>query len=220
MEKVVTWSFSSLKDFIKCPRKYHETKVLRNFTPKDTEAIIYGKEVHTACELYIKDGIELPERFSQFSNMVDALNKIEGTKYTEYELALDTDRKPCGFESANRWVRGIVDLLIIDGDLAYIVDYKTGNDRFADTSQLKLMAIMVFYHFPQIKKVKACLLFLVKNRIIKEAYEREDLEKLWESFEVDLHKLKQAFASDTWNPNPTALCRWCPVESCEYHPDH
>tara|TARA_B100001093_G_scaffold271736_1_gene259706 strand:+ start:9366 stop:10028 length:663 start_codon:yes stop_codon:yes gene_type:complete len=220
MDKLVSWSFSSLKDFTKCPRKYHETKVLRNYKTSETQAIIYGKEVHTACELYIEKGTELPERFSQFDSMMKALNNIDGTKLTEYQFALDKDRKPCGFESKDMWVRGIVDLLIIDGDLAYIVDYKTGNDRFADTDQLKLMAIMAFYHFPKIKNIKACLLFMVKNRIIKETYERKDLEKLWERFEINLYKLRQSFASGTWNPNPTPLCKWCPVESCEYNPEH
>ena len=79
---------------------------------------------------------------------------------------------------------------------------------------------MAFYHFPKIKNIKACLLFMVKNRIIKETYERKDLEKLWERFEINLYKLRQSFASGTWNPNPTPLCKWCPVESCEYNPEH
>ena len=43
-----TWSFSSLKEFQQCPRKYYECRVAKNYTFKETEATIYGKEVHAA----------------------------------------------------------------------------------------------------------------------------------------------------------------------------
>ena len=44
--KPVTWSHSSLKDYEGCPRRYHEVKVLKNYPFTDTQATIYGKELH------------------------------------------------------------------------------------------------------------------------------------------------------------------------------
>ena len=216
----MAWSYSSMKDFSNCPRKFNEIKVKKNYEFQKTEAIIYGEEVHKALELYISEGKEVPERYSQFRKIVETLNGFEGEKHTELKLGLNGNRKPCDFFAKEVWVRGVVDLLIVNGKTAYVIDYKTGNDKYADTAQLKLMAIMAFEHFPQIEKIKAALLFIVKDRVIKERYNRDDLPELWARFEPNLYKLRQAFATDVWNPNPTGLCRFCPVKTCEYNPDH
>ena len=85
---------------------------------------------------------------------MNALNGFEGEKHTELKLGLNGNRKPCDFFAKEVWVRGVVDLLIVNGKTAYVIDYKTGNDKYADTAQLKLMAIMAFEHFPQIEKIK------------------------------------------------------------------
>ena len=47
-----TWSFSSLKDFINCPKQYHEVKVLKRVEKSTTKQMLYGTEVHKACEDY------------------------------------------------------------------------------------------------------------------------------------------------------------------------
>jgi len=49
-----TWSYSSLKQYTNCPKQYHEIRVLKNYTGKENEAMMYGKEVHTALENYVK----------------------------------------------------------------------------------------------------------------------------------------------------------------------
>ena len=51
-----TWSFSSLKEYINCPKKYQEVRILKNYSFIDTPQTIYGKEVHEALELYVRDG--------------------------------------------------------------------------------------------------------------------------------------------------------------------
>ena len=51
-----TWSFSSLKDYVNCPRQYQEIKVLKRFTKFPTEQMIYGTQVHKACEDYVGEG--------------------------------------------------------------------------------------------------------------------------------------------------------------------
>ena len=44
------WSYSSLKQYLNCPKQYQEIRVLKNFTTQDTPQTIYGKEVHKALE--------------------------------------------------------------------------------------------------------------------------------------------------------------------------
>ena len=220
--KQVTWSHSALKDFEGCPRRYHEVKVLNNYPFQETEATYYGKEFHSAAEHYIKDGTPLPSQFEYAKDTLDALLSKPGRKLCEYEMGLTKDLLPCSFHDKNRWVRGIADLLIIDDDnlTARVVDYKTGNNKYPDTDQLKLMSLMVFKHFPHIRKVSSALLFVVKNDMVKASMAVDEVDAGWWEYRERVARLEQCFASGVWNPKSSGLCPWCPVKTCEFNPKH
>ena len=213
----VKWSFSSLKDFINCPKQYHEVKIKQNFVKKVTEQMLYGTEVHKALEDYVRDGTPLAKNYQRFKPMMDVLRATPGQHYPEYKMALCQDRKPTEFDAENYWVRGIVDLLVVDKSQAYIVDYKTGSNKYPDPKQLKLMALMTFAHFPDVDYIKGGLLFVAHNSFVSEEYGRNDIEKLWLVFEPELKRLGYAFVADQWPARPTPLCGWCPVKTCEFY---
>lgn len=217
--KPVTWSHSSLKDYEGCPRRYHEVKVLKNYPFTDTQATIYGKELHEAAELYIRDGDPLPAQFSFIQEALDALLKKPGRKLCEHKMGVRADLSPCGFADKDVWCRGIADLLIIDDDnlTARVVDYKTGNNKYPDREQLKLMALMVFAHFPHIRRVSGALLFVVKNDIAKASFLVGEAEEYWWDYRERVARIEQAHESGVWNPRPTPLCGWCPVMTCEHN---
>ena len=215
--QTIQWSFSGLKDFIGCPKRYQEVKVLKNFEQKFNEAAHYGNKVHEALEKYVKDGTELPLNYQQFKAWADALIQLPGQKLTEHRMALTIDRQPCTWAAKNMWVRGIADLLIIDGEHARVIDYKTGSERYPEPKQLKLMALLVFSHYPEVKKVSGALMFIMKNVIIDEEYTRDMIDELWAAFTPDLERLSQAYENNVWPANPSALCRFCPVNTCQFY---
>jgi RecB family exonuclease len=214
---MIKWSFSGLKDFTTCPRQYNEVKIHKRFTKKVTEQMNYGTVVHKALEDYVRDGIPLAKNYERYRAMVDPLLEIEGTRHPELKMALREDKTPCDFDAPDYWVRGIVDFLVIDGDTAYIVDYKTGSARYPDLKQLKLMALMTFAHHPSVRKIKAGLLFVAHNMFIDESYNKADIDYLWEFFTPSLTRLRIAMDTDTWTANPSPLCGWCPVTTCQYN---
>ena len=59
-------SYSSVKDFEGCPRRFHEVRILKNFKSQNTDATLYGTAVHKALEDYVQDGVAIPAKFSQF----------------------------------------------------------------------------------------------------------------------------------------------------------
>lgn len=221
-ENKVTWSYSALKDYEGCARRYHEVKVLKKFPFQDTIQTRYGKDLHTAAELYVKDGTPLPEQFAFIKSTLDSLMAKPGRKFPEFEMALTKDLNPCAFNSDNRWVRGIADLIIVDDDdfTARVVDYKSGSDRYPDRDQLVLMSLMVFKHFPHIKSVKSALLFVVKGSIVKHEMTIDDADKAWEKYNERVVRLEDSYKFNVWNPTRTGLCGWCPVTDCEHHPRH
>jgi CRISPR/Cas system-associated exonuclease Cas4 (RecB family) len=212
-----TWSYSALKQYTNCPKQYQEMRVLKNYTIKETEAMMYGKEVHAALEDYVKDGKELAKNYQRFKPMVDTLVNIKGDKYPEYEMALTHAKTPCDFHSEDRWVRGIADLVIVDGDTAFVIDYKTGSNRYPDPKQLRLMSLMLFTHFPDVQRIKGGLLFVMKNSFITEEYIRKDMDKSWGMFEQSLKRLEMSYDNDVWQANPTPLCGWCSVTTCDFN---
>jgi CRISPR/Cas system-associated exonuclease Cas4 (RecB family) len=212
-----TWSFSALKTYQNCPRRYYEEIVAKNFKQKPSQAMIYGNAVHHALEKYVKEGTPLPKYYERFKKDVDTLLEIPGEKLTEHRMGLTRDLSPCEYGDNTRWVRGIADLVIVDGDYAFIIDYKTGSDKYPDLKQLRLMSHMTFAHFPQVKKIKAALLFLMNSNFMPEEYVRDEIPKSWDNFKVPLTRLENSLDTNTWIPNPTPLCGYCPVTTCEFN---
>jgi hypothetical protein len=221
MDKI-KWSHSGLKDYEGCARRYQEVKVLKNYPFTDTVHTIYGKQVHESAELYVRDGKPLPPEHEFMKPILDSLLKKEGRKLAEYEMGLREDLSPCDFKADDVWVRGIADLLIIDDDglKAWVIDYKTGNNKYPDKDQLILMSLMVFAHFPHIRQVNSALLFVVKGTAVKHKMTLDEVEFHWWRYRERVAKLAASYANDVWNPNSTPLCGWCPVKSCEFHPKH
>lgn len=216
------WSYSSLKKFKTCPKQYAEVKIYKNFTePPFTEATLYGTNFHEAAEHYVRDGTPLPDAFNYVKSHLDALRAIPGEKLCEHRMGLTQDLQPCAFDAEGVWCRGVADLLIINEDkgTARVVDYKTGKSaKYADTAQLELMALMIFKHFPAIRRVKGGLLFVVANHFKTADYEREQEKVYWRQWMQDVSRLETALRTEVWNPNPSGLCRrHCVVTTCPHN---
>ena len=216
----LTWSYSSLKTFQQCPKKYYHLKVAKDVKDSPGQAALYGTAVHKAAEDHVRDGKPVPNKFGYMEPILDSLKNIKGIFHCELELGITEDLQACEFNDPNFWWHGIIDLLVVDDDtgIAHMIDYKTGkNARYADTKQLDYMAVAVFSHFPQIKVIKSALLFVVSNEFIKKKHVVEEKQTYIASALPDLGRLKSAMETDVWNPIAGPLCRFCPVSSCEHN---
>lgn len=215
------WSYSSIKTFDQCPRKYFHLKVLKDVKDYGNQATIYGQEVHKACEDYVKDDVEIPEKFAYVRGVVEAIKRMDGDKHTELKLGVKKVGgvyEPCKFLSKDVWWRGIADVVVIRGDIGYSLDYKTSkNARYADTKQLDLVAAGLFVHFPQLKKVKSGLLFVVSNEFIHKEHFVEQRDNYFDTFKDQLDRLDSAEVSGVWNAKTGPLCKFCPVTRCEHN---
>lgn len=214
-----TWSYSSIKLFDQCPKKYYHLRVAKDVVEPDTDATLYGKEFHSAAEHYIRDGTPIPPQFKFIKDTLDNLARYPGEKLCEYEMALNENLEPCAFDAPDRWWRGIADLLIIDGEEARCIDYKTGKSaKYADPSQLEILSLAVFKHFPQVKKVKAGLLFVISKNFIKESYLADNQSRMWAKWLKEYTRMNYAYKNNVWNPRPSGLCRkHCAVLDCAHN---
>jgi len=213
-----TWSYSNLNLFLQCPHKYYRLRIKKDIKEPDSEHLLYGNAAHKAFEEYMQSDTPLPEKFSQYKVQLDPLKAIEGTRYCEHKLGLQENLKPCGFFDPLVWWRGIADLLIVNGEKAYLVDYKTGkSSKYADSKQLEILSLAVFKHFPEVKKVKAGLLFVVPEEFIKSNYDSDQQHVYWMKWLEDTKRLEVAIEKDVWNQKPNFTCRGhCPVVDCPH----
>ena len=216
----IVWSFSSLKTFQQCPKKYYHTKIAKDVVEPDTKATLYGKSAHTVAEEYIRDGTLIPPAFEYMQPTLDILKAIPGKKLCEVKLGLTKSLEGCDFNAPNVWWHGIADLVIINREtgIAHSVDYKTSkNARYADVKQLDLVACGLFAKYPKINKVKSALIFTVSKEFVKADHHREMLLKYVEKPSQDVARIEAALENGVWNPISGPLCKFCSVKQCEYN---
>jgi CRISPR/Cas system-associated exonuclease Cas4 (RecB family) len=217
----ITWSYSSIKTFEQCPKKYYHLRVAKDVKDEGSEATLYGQELHTAAEEYIKQDKALPPKFKFIQETVDAIKSIPGDKHCEMKLGVKqtvVGYEACGFFDKDVWWRGIADVVITQDTLAFSIDYKTSkNAKYADLKQLDLVAAALFTHFPEITKIKSALAFVVSNEFIHKEHFAEKRDSYFQSFNPLLDRLASAEKTGVWNTNTGPLCRFCPVTTCEHN---
>tara|TARA_Y100000361_G_scaffold125295_1_gene118781 strand:- start:298 stop:960 length:663 start_codon:yes stop_codon:yes gene_type:complete len=215
------WSYSSLNTFKQCPKKYYHLKVAKDVKDVGSSAMYYGNEVHKAAEDYIKEGVPIPSKFKFLQRPLDSLSKIDGDKHCEIRMGVNkqgNEYTPTGFFGKDVWWRGIADLLIVNGEKAYLIDYKTGkNAAYADTKQLDLLAGATFTHFPEVQIIKSALLYVVSNDFIRKKHTADLRKSYFTVFDEELERLEVALEEDVWNAVESGLCKFCPVVSCEHN---
>jgi hypothetical protein len=218
------WSYSSITLFDQCPKKYYHLRVAKDIKEPDSEAMMYGKDVHTAAENFMRDGTPVPEKYAFMRPMLEKLQAIPGDKHCELKMGLkkvDGRLMPCGFFDKEVWFRGVADLLIINKDKGEgrVIDYKTGKSaKYADTKQLALMAACVFAHFPTITVVKSGLLFVVSEEFVKAQFKAETGYSIFSELDDTLTAREAAYESEVFNPKRNFSCKaWCPVLICPHN---
>jgi hypothetical protein len=213
-------SYSGIKAFEGCPRKYHDTKVVKLYPREETEQTLYGTLLHEQAEFFIKERKPLDDSFKFMQPVMDSLAKMPGRKYPEYEMALTEKLTPCDFHGEDYWVRGIADLVVVDDDnmTARVFDYKSGGDKYPDTDQLMLMALLIFKYFPHVKQVSGALLFVMRGTLSKYRVNREQEAELWWRWRERVAKLDAAHFHNRWPEKSSGLCKkYCEVTACAHN---
>jgi PD-(D/E)XK nuclease superfamily len=210
------WSHSALTDYKNCQRMYYHKRVAKDVTDPPNEAGLYGDYVHKSFEAYLRDHTKLPSDLLPYKAYLDALRQGPGEMFVECKYAITKEGQPCDFKADDVWCRAIIDWLRIDGKKARLLDHKTGKRKF-DTRQIKLNALLVFMHHPQVLTIKAGYMWLKDTKLDKHVYTRREMPELWNEFLADIKQYEHSFHTMTFGPRPSGLCNgWCPVTNCEF----
>jgi hypothetical protein len=215
--KPFSFSYSKLKNFKTCPRRYKAVDVDKEFKEADSEALKWGNRLHDALSQRVSMGVPLPEDMSDYEDVASRIIRSQGRILTEQKFAIKEDFSPCEWFDKQAWFRGIADVLILFPPVAIAIDYKTGK-IVEDIEQLALMSQVVFSNFPDIQRIRTEFWWLADDAVTREDFSRSDMAQLWRKLMPRFDALKQAHETGVFPPNPGALCRkWCPVRTCPHY---
>jgi hypothetical protein len=219
MSRPTAWSYSALDAFEVCPFRYFKTKVEKSVKEPQTQATIWGNQVHKALELRVRDGTALPDGMKQYEPLAAKIAaRAQGcTVQTEQKLALTKDFKETTFFAKDVWLRSILDISIEKGTRAFIGDWKTGRKN-PNSEQLQLSAAVFFATRPWIDEITNTFLWLQAGEATVEKFHRDDAPEIWQNFLPRVQRLEEAVALQKFPKRPSGLCRaWCPVHTCEHN---
>lgn len=211
-------SFSSLKMYENCPKRYYHQRVLKEVKDQGGEATIWGERVHEFLENRLTKATELPQEVARYDPLCKSIIKLAegGELLVEQQLTLNEALETTSWFAKDAWMRSIVDVLVIQGAEAVMFDWKTGKRR-PDFSQLELFALQVFKHYPDVKRVRTSFVWLKDLSMDHEQYTRDDEPELWSRLMNKVVRVEKSLASDNWPAKPSGLCNWCPCKNfCEY----
>lgn len=219
MSKPLAHSFSALKTYENCPLKYYHTRVAKTVRDVGGAATIHGEVVHKGLENFLLGKEELSDDLSHVEDTASAVK--DATKqgfslHVEQKLTLTENLTPTSWFAGDAWMRSILDVNLMKGDRAIVMDWKTGKRR-PDFFQLSLFALQVFEHFPEINHASTAFIWLKEGEVDRGEFYRSDKDKLWEEVMTRVRRIERSVANDQWPAKPSGLCRFCPAQQiCKF----
>jgi hypothetical protein len=226
--KPFAWSYSKLKNYETCPRRYQAVDVDKTVEQGRSEALDRGDELHEAMRSRVQGTTPLPPHLIYMERWAEKLTRVlHPFQIIQTELKLSTDRqgKPTGYFDKTTWVRTKIDYLrtmpteVKGQDFGHVVDYKTGRPpKVWDGTQLLINAHLIFQHYKNLIKLRVDYLWTEYNDTSHETFLRAETPAAYEGLLPRVTALEQAHATGNFPPKPCGLCEdYCDVTSCEHH---
>jgi len=203
------WSYSSLKDFEGCPKRYHALRVAKTHKQDDTaEYLTWGNSVHKHLEDRVNIKTPLPDFLADMEPIIAALESRGRLMIAELEFAFRKDWTPCGYWDPDCWTRGKIDIVCLGSVEADILDWKTGKRR-PDFGQLEYYAICLY--ILGYKSINAYFAWTKTKEFDSTYIDENILRHAKQLFTDKAARLERAFETDEWPAKTSVLCAYCPV---------
>ena len=221
-------SFSAIDKFTNCPRKYYNYDIAKLIKEPENPQMRDGWRVHKAMSDFIAHDTPLPPEMERYADWVTTMltGQPDEIIHTEHRLACTFELEPCDYFSRKLkvWLRAQADLLVVNGDHALSVDWKTGKEKderyelLPKNFQLRLTAMLIFLHFPQVQNVTSKYVYLNEGTQTTFDMPKEDLRLFVPQAYDILGGIQKSVRANSFPPRPSGLCkRHCAVTSCEFH---
>lgn len=204
-------SFSGLNMYGNCPASFKYKYIdeleapqpLRNEAP----ALYRGLDVHQSMEDYINGDDKLHEALERHRPFMDLLRAKKAT--AEQEFCFDRDWADVPFDDrVHGRIRGKLDAVFIEDDVATLVELKTGRRYDIHQQQLELYCLATLLLYPEISKVDGMVFYVDGGiRPIEISRARPMLLPMQHTWQ---RKMNACQPPQPYPVKPNWKCKFCP----------
>lgn len=205
MNRPKRWSYSALSTWKECPKKYFFSYI-EGIPWPESAPMLRGTRLHGLAEQYMKEpAMPVPYDLKKIGRLLSDARDAGGK--SEEVWLIDKDWQPV--DDPNRaWVKAIVDLHWVEGEVLHVRDHKSGREYPSHRDQLELYAILGMLKYPSVRRAESAAIYIdggytgMDGSII-----RPMLPSLISKWDTDA----KAMESDAlFDAKPGSACRWCP----------
>lgn len=209
----IIWSYSLLHCFDDiCAHQGEARYINKTIKFVETPEIKYGNSVHTAFEHRVGGQKPLPLDMQKWEGFAKPFDN-RGAK-TEQWFGITAEGSACESRSSNVWGRGKIDLNVINGQAAYIGDWKTGNPKYEDPFELEIGALFLKVKNPQITTVKGQFFWLREDRA-GVIHDLSNFQATWSKICSIMQTIENYRKVGDFPKRKTPLCGWCQRFDCD-----
>jgi len=212
-------SYSRINTYKTCPLQFEKTVLNKEVPFESNDAMEYGNRVHKSLENYCRSSGQesmLTRETKKWQGIADMVLALPGAKQFERKITLLEDLEQTTWFDKAAWMRAILDVMVVDGDTALVLDWKTGKVR-PDMLQLHMFACIVFMVFPEVTTVKTAFIWLVHDETTQAIFRREHLDVMWKKIMEQCDAIQDSIDLGVFVATPSYLCNWCAARHiCAY----
>lgn len=213
--KPLVFSYTMLHTYDNiCPYQAAQRYVYKVIPFQETEAMRHGNEVHAAMQKRVGRGTPLPATmpYESFALPLDS----RGAR-CEQQIGVTKDGKATGFFDADVYFRCKIDVNIVKGPTAYLLDYKTGKVR-EEPFELECQAVALHAKNPGLTKVIGQYAWLASNRL-GPMHDVSYTGRTWQRIRQLGDQIETDRRMGSFEKREGPLCGWCPCMDCEFNPN-
>lgn len=162
---------------------------------------------------------ELSAHWSHLKGVLEKLPfSVPGVKlFSEHKCAIHKDGKGCNYYDKEGAFRAIIDVLVVAGPVAILLDIKSGA-KLKDSTQLERAAAVVLANFPEVQVAHTAYVSTRGIPAIKAGVARESAPDIMMEIAEETAAINHSYKTKTFEPQQSGLCRdWCPVKACLHY---
>jgi hypothetical protein len=210
-------SFSGLSCYENvCPYQYQQTYILKVIPYVETPERKKGNDAHAALAKRVGAGIPLPPDMAQWEPFAKPFDGMSAR--TELKLGITATGATSDYWAKEFvWLRGALDVAVINNTTAYLNDWKlVNNPQYSKRFELDVHALLLHAKHPQLTKIKGSYTFL-KQGCISEVYDLSNTAETWRKVGDIVKRIEKDRASGEFEKRPGPLCGYCDCLGCEHN---
>jgi hypothetical protein len=206
-------TYTILSTYKNCPHQMSRRYIVKDQPYVETPEMKWGNEVHSAFEYRVGSGKPLPANMLEWEKFAQPFDGL--APQVEQKLGISAEGRSTGFFDNNVWFRGKADVAIINGDAAYMADWKTGKSTYEDPFELATNAMLLHAKNPHLKVIKGSYIWLKENRVGQQ-YDLSDTASTWKEVCRLMGEILEKKKTGQFEKQQSGLCGWCSVKDCEH----